>query len=168
MPLFVEELAHAFSGGSAVSSDTVPPTLTQLLQARLDSVGPSKLVAQVAATVGREFDISVLEEIMIELGDVRVVGADAASLGGHLDRLLDAQLVEPTEHEGLLRFRHMLVRDAAYQTQLMSDRKVRHLATAQVLAGAKAADPALKAFHFDHAGRPEEALVFYLQAIGPG
>ena len=165
VPLFVEELAHAFGGGSVVSSDPVPPTLTQLLQARLDSVGPSKLVAQVAATVGREFDISVLEEIMIELGGVRVVGADAVSLGGHLDRLLDAQLVEPTEHEGLLRFRHMLVRDAAYQTQLMSDRKVRHLATAQVLAGAKAADPVLKAFHFDHAGRPEEALVFYLQAI---
>ena len=86
------------------------------------------------------------------------------SVRDHLDRLLDAQLIEPTEHEGLLRFRHVLVRDAAYQAQLISDRKARHLATAQVLAEAKAADPALKAFHFDHAGRPEEALVFYLQA----
>jgi tetratricopeptide (TPR) repeat protein len=47
----------------------------------------------------------------------------------------------------------------------MNDRKARHLATARVLATAKAADPALKAFHFDHAGRPEEALVFYLQAM---
>jgi class 3 adenylate cyclase/tetratricopeptide (TPR) repeat protein len=165
VPLFVEELAHAFGDGSAVSSATVPQTLTQLLQARLDSVGSSKLVAQVAATIGREFDLSVLEEIMVMLGDARAAGADAASLGDHLDRLLDAQLIEPTEHEGLLRFRHMLVRDAAYQAQLMSDRKARHLATAQVLAAAKAADPALKAFHFDHAGRPEEALVFYLQAI---
>lgn len=165
VPLFVEELAHAFGGGSAVSDDTVPQTLTQLLQARLDSVGPSKLVAQVAATIGREFGLPVLEEIMVTLGDVRAVGVDAASLGGHLDRLLDAQLIEPTEHEGLLRFRHMLVRDAAYQAQLMNDRKARHLATARVLAAAKAADPALKAFHFDHAGRPEEALVFYLQAM---
>jgi len=165
VPLFVEELAYAFGGGSAVSGDTVPQTLTQLLQARLDSVGPSKLVAQVAATIGREFGLPVLEEIMVTLGDVRAAGTDAASLGGHLDRLLDAQLIEPTGHEGLLRFRHMLVRDAAYQAQLMNDRKARHLATARVLAAAKAADPALKAFHFDHAGRPEEALVFYLQAM---
>jgi class 3 adenylate cyclase/tetratricopeptide (TPR) repeat protein len=166
VPLFVEELAHAFDGNSAVSSDTVPPTLTQLLQARLDSVGDSKLVAQVAAIVGREFDQSMLEDVMGKLRDVRAAEAEVASVGDHLDRLLDAQLIEPTEHEGLLRFRHVLVRDAAYQTQLMSDRKARHLATAQVLAEAKAADPALKAFHFDHAGRPEEALVFYLQAIG--
>jgi class 3 adenylate cyclase len=165
VPLFVEELAHAFGGGSAASGDTVPRTLAQLLQARLDSVGPSKLVAQVAATIGREFDESVLEDIIGRLRDVRAAEAESASLGDHLDRLLDAQLIEPTDHEGLLRFRHMLVRDAAYQTQLMSDRKARHLATAQVLAAAKAADPALTAFHFDHAGRPEEALVFYLQAM---
>src|SRR5215813_10333278 len=158
VPLFVEELAHAFGGSSAVSSDTVPGTLTQLLQARLDAVGPSKLVAQVAATIGREFDLPVPEEIMVKLRDIRAVEAEVASLGYHLDRLLDAQLIEPTEHEGLLRFRHVLLRDAAYQTQLMSDRKVRHLATAQALAEANAADPALKAFHFDHAGRPEEAL----------
>jgi tetratricopeptide (TPR) repeat protein len=163
VPLFLEELAHAFGGGSAGFGETVPETLTQLLQARLDSVGPSKLVAQVAATIGREFGLPVLEEIMVMLGDVRA--ADAVSLGDHLDRLQAAQLIEPTEHEGLLRFRHMLVRDAAYQTQLTSDRKARHLATARVLAAAKAADPALKAFHFDHAGQPEEALVFYLQAV---
>jgi class 3 adenylate cyclase len=165
VPLFVEELAHAFGGGMAVSGEAVPQTLTQLLQARLDSVGPSKLVAQVAATIGREFGLPVLEEIMVTLGDVRAAGADGASRGDHLDRLLDAQLIEPTEQEGLLRFRHVLVRDAAYQAQLMSDRKARHLATARVLATAKAADPALKAFHFDHADQPAEALVFYLQAI---
>jgi len=166
VPLFVEELAHAFGGGdSAVSSDTVPPTLTELLQARLDSIGYSRLVAQVAATVGREFDQSVLEDVMGKLRDARAPQPEVASVRDHLDRLLDAQFIEPTEHEGLLRFRHVLVRDAAYQTQLMSDRKARHLATAQVLAEAKAADPALKAFHFDHAGRPEEALVCYLQAI---
>ena len=165
VPLFVEELAHAFGGGSAVPGDTVPQTLTQLLQARLDSVGPSKLVAQVAATIGRDFSRPVLEEIIVTLGGAGTAGADAASLGDHLDRLLDAQLIEPTEHEGLLRFRHMLVRDAAYQAQLMNDRAARHLATARVLAMAKAADPALKAFHFDHAGLPEEALVFYLQAM---
>jgi class 3 adenylate cyclase/tetratricopeptide (TPR) repeat protein/nucleoside-triphosphatase THEP1 len=165
VPLFVEELAHALGGGnSAVSGDTVPPTLTQLLQARLDSIGYSKLVAQVAATVGREFDQSVLEDVMGKLRDLRAAEAEMVSVGDHLDRLLDAQLIEPTGHEGLLRFRHVLVRDAAYQAQLMSDRKARHLATAQVLAEAKAADPALKAFHFDHAGRPEEALVYYLQA----
>ena len=95
--------------------------------------------------------ISVLEESWLNFGDVRAPGCGCSVAPRPPGPLLDAQLVEPTEHEGLLRFRHMLVRDAAYQTQLMSDRKVRHLATAQVLAGAKAADPVLKAFHFDHA-----------------
>jgi class 3 adenylate cyclase/tetratricopeptide (TPR) repeat protein len=170
VPLFVEQLAQAFGGdGDAAiprdGDDAVPRTLTQLLQARLEAAGPAKLVAQVAATIGREFDTALLGEMVDRLVAERGLDADAAALDRHLDRLLDAQLIEPMEHEGLLRFRHVLMRDAAYRSQLNDDRSSRHLAAAQVLAEARMADPALTAFHFDRAGQPLEALVQYLQAV---
>ena len=170
VPLFVEQLAQAVGGdGTAIprdGDDTVPRTLTQLLQARLEAAGSSKLVAQVAATIGREFDTALLGEMVSRLVVERELDADAAALDRHLDRLLDAQLIEPMEHEGLLRFRHVLLRDAAYRSQLNDDRGARHLAAAQVLAEARMADPALTAFHFDRAGHPVEALAQYLQAVG--
>jgi class 3 adenylate cyclase/tetratricopeptide (TPR) repeat protein len=170
VPLFVEQLAQAFGGdGDAAiphdGDDAVPRTLTQLLQARLEAAGPSMLVAQVAATIGREFDTALLGEVVSRLVAERELDADAEALDRHLDRLLDAQLIEPMEHEGLLRFRHVLMRDAAYRSQLNDDRSARHLAAAQVLAEARMADPALTAFHFDRGGRPLEALVQYLQAV---
>jgi class 3 adenylate cyclase/tetratricopeptide (TPR) repeat protein len=168
VPLFVEQLAHVFGSGNASAlregPDGVPRTLAQLLQARLDSVGPSKLVAQVAATIGREFDTSLLEEVMARLVADSALDSQAGSVEQHLDRLLDAQLMEPID-DGLLRFRHMLMRDAAYQSQLIGDRSARHGAVAKVLAEARVADPALTAFHFDRAGRPLDALMYYLQAV---
>ena len=172
VPLFVEQLAQTVGGNGdtavpAGGDDAVPRTLTQLLQARLEAAGPSKLVAQVAATIGREFDTALLGEMVGRLVAEHELDADAAAaLDRHLDRLLDAQLIEPMEHEGLLRFRHVLMRDAAYRSQLNDDRSARHLAAAQVLAEARMADPALTAFHFDRAGHAVEALAQYLQAVG--
>ena len=170
VPLFVEQLAQAVGGDGdraiqGDGDDTVPRTLTQLLQARLEAAGSSKLVAQIAATIGREFDTALLREMVSRLVDEHELDADAAALDRHLDRLLDAQLIEPMEHEGLLRFRHVLMRDAAYRSQLNDDRGARHLAAAQILAEARMADPALTAFHFDRAGHAVEAVAQYLQAV---
>ena len=53
------------------------------------------MLAQVALAQQSRSDSPQLEEIMVTLGDVRTAGADGASLGDHLDRLLDAQLIEP-------------------------------------------------------------------------
>jgi class 3 adenylate cyclase/tetratricopeptide (TPR) repeat protein len=171
VPLFVEQLAQAVGANGVATvavggDDDVPRTLTQLLQARLEAAGPAKLVAQVAATIGREFDTALLNEMVGRLVAEHELDADADALDQHLDRLLDAQLIEPMEHEGLLRFRHVLMRDAAYRSQLNDDRGARHLAAAQVLAEARMADPALTAFHFDRAGHAAEALAQYLQAVG--
>ena len=70
VPLFVEELTRAvlelnllcekdgryiFSG--PVRQLAIPPTLTDLLMARLDRMGPFRKVAQIGATIGREFFI---------------------------------------------------------------------------------------------------------------
>jgi class 3 adenylate cyclase len=168
VPLFVEQLAHTFDelGAPALvtDADAVPRTLIELLQARLDSVGPAKLVAQVAATIGRVFHTSVLEGVMATLANGGAPAAPDTQVEQHLKQLADAQLVEPMDH-GQLRFRHVLMRDAAYQSQLMRDRRARHGAVAALLAEANPADSALTAFHFDHADRPLDALVHYLQAV---
>jgi hypothetical protein len=169
VPLFVEQLAHAFGESESAlwreADETLPRTLAQLLQARLDAVGHSKLIAQVAATIGREFDTSFLEEVVARLVADGALDADLAAVEGHLSRLLDARLIEPMDHERLLRFRHVLMRDAAYRSQLTGDRSARHLVAARVLGDARAVDPALTAFHFDHAGQPLDALLHYLQAV---
>jgi class 3 adenylate cyclase/tetratricopeptide (TPR) repeat protein len=163
VPLFVEQLAHAFGEIDVVagSAKSVPQTLMQLLQARLDTVGPAtKLIAQVAATLGREFQVPVLEAVVAGLGDA---GKPDGSLERHLKELTKADLVEPMARDGLLRFRHVLIRDAAYRSQLIRDRKIRHGAVAETLA--KTGEAALTAFHFEQAERPLDALAHYLHAV---
>jgi tetratricopeptide (TPR) repeat protein len=169
VPLFVEQLAHAFGAreraGQGDGGEPVPGTLAELLQARLDAVGRAKLVAQVAATIGREFDMSLLEEVMTRLAGEGVLDATTGTVEHDLDQLIDARLVEPLEGEGLLRFRHGLVRDSAYQSQLIGDRGTRHRIIAQTLAETRPGDHALTAFHFDRAGLPLEAVTHYLAAV---
>jgi predicted ATPase len=84
----------------------VPATLHASLMARLDRLGPAKEVAQIGATVGREFSRALLSA---------VVRKREADLGSALDRLVRAGLlfrqgVQP--HETYL-FKHALVQDTA-------------------------------------------------------
>jgi class 3 adenylate cyclase/tetratricopeptide (TPR) repeat protein len=163
VPLFVEQLAHAFGEIDVVAGSTksVPQTLMQLLQARLDTVGPAaKLVAQIAATLGREFHVPVLEAVLAGLGDA---GQPDGSVERHLKELTKADLVEPMARDDLLRFRHVLIRDAAYRSQLIRDRRIRHGVVAETLA--KTGEAALTAFHFEQAERPLDALAHYLRAV---
>jgi predicted ATPase len=67
VPLFVEEMTKAVldyqrSSEAQLLSDfrsriTVPDTLHESLMARLDQVAPMKVVAQIAAVIGREFSL---------------------------------------------------------------------------------------------------------------
>ncbi len=62
VPLYVEQLADSTTrtAAPAVAGDQHHPAPThQLLQARLDSTGASKRVAQLAATIGREFEPAI-------------------------------------------------------------------------------------------------------------
>ena len=70
VPLFVEELTKALLDSDVVGKGTstytaalelaIPATLQDSLTARLDGLSPAKEVAQLAATVGREFRYEVL------------------------------------------------------------------------------------------------------------
>jgi class 3 adenylate cyclase/tetratricopeptide (TPR) repeat protein len=105
-PLFVEQLlAMVAEGGEA---DRVPSTIHALLAARLDALPEDERdVLERASVVGLEFEWEALGE----LADGRRRPA-----GGQLAALVRKELIRPHEViEDTFRFRHILIRDAAYQ-----------------------------------------------------
>jgi hypothetical protein len=105
-PLFVEQLlAMLVEGGDP---DHVPPTIQALLAARLDSLpAEEREVIERASVVGLEFEWEALGEL----------AADRLRPGGpQLSALVRKDLIGPHEAiEDTFRFRHMLIRDAAYE-----------------------------------------------------
>ena len=175
IPLFVEEMTKAVleaeSEGegegrrtvAAVPSSalTVPASLHASLMARLDRLGPAKEVAQVGATIGREFSHALLAAVVRQPG---------AELGSALDRLIEAGLlfrqgVPP--HASYL-FKHALVQDAAYGTLLREPRRALHACIAESLESQFAQisenQPELLAHHWTEAGSIEKAASFWSTA----
>jgi len=112
-PLFVEEMlamVREFGGDGEI---VVPPTIHALLQARLDTLGSDeRIVIERGAVEGEVFHRGSVAELAPEL--VR------PELGSHLSTLVRKELIRsvaPTfpEDEGF-RFRHLLIRDAAYES----------------------------------------------------
>ena len=176
IPLFVEQLADSLAtSASGVLSrrGAIPASLAELLQARLDAAGPSKPIAQIASVIGREFEPDIVDAVAGRLqGEARLTPLDR-SVRAHLDRLVESRLVEPSpQGTGRLRFRHALVAQAAYESQLLEERPERHEAVAWSMLESertgRPADHAVIAQHFDEAGRPFEAVGQYLDAARRG
>ncbi len=169
VPLFAEKLAHTLSAddsGEVDHQSEIPHTLQDLLQAQLDASGPAKTFAQIAATVGRDFDVDLLAEVTRRLGEGgQLPGVTSDDMDRALLRLGRASLIEPTGADGRrLRFHHALVRDAAYESQLLDERSSRHNATARALVERGTDESALIAVHFDLAGHHDEAAAAYIDA----
>ena len=119
-PLFAEQLAALAADGGAAS---LPPTIEALLAARLDRLEPDeRTVIEHAAIVGREFTRADVAEIL-------PAGLQAEA-GAHLLALTRKDLLRPDEGAGLrddaFRFRHILIRDAAYDAMPKSLRASLH------------------------------------------
>jgi class 3 adenylate cyclase/tetratricopeptide (TPR) repeat protein len=110
-PLFVEQMvAMLAENGRRDDGDlAVPPTIQALLAARLDQLAPDeRAVVEPAAVVGKEFWRSAVVELAP--ADVQVSAS--------LQRLVRKEFVRPDRSrlagEDGFRFRHVLIRDAAY------------------------------------------------------
>ena len=104
-PLFVEQLlAMLIEGGDP---GHVPPTIQALLAARLDSLpGEEREVIERASIIGLEFEWEALGELA---SDQRRPG------GPQLAALVRKDLIRPHDAiEDTFTFRHLLIRDAAY------------------------------------------------------
>jgi predicted ATPase/class 3 adenylate cyclase len=165
-PLFVEEmLAMLIDDGALreeggrwraagdISAITIPPTIQALLAARLDRLPSDELaVIERAAVAGKVFS----------RGAVRALHDDQ---DGHLDERLDAlvrkQLIRPHRAvfagEDTFRFRHILIRDAAYQgmpKDLRADLHERFVAWLRRAGGKSAAEyEEILGYHLEQAHR---------------
>jgi class 3 adenylate cyclase len=153
VPLFLEELmrsAHDDSRRGRRTTQVVPPTLADLVNSRLDRLGGAKAVAQIASVIGTEFDVDTLE----------AVGTDDQLKDGTLALLVSNGIVQPLGEPGAFRFRHALLRDAAYESLLKKERRRIHGAVADTLLGSSdaGARPEVVAAHLSRAERPGEAV----------
>jgi TOMM system kinase/cyclase fusion protein len=174
VPLFVEELTKtvlesgvvreregAYELAGPLPPLAIPTTLQDSLMARLDRLAPIKAVAQLGATIGRQFGYELL----------RVVSPlDDAALQQGLRQLVEAELVyqRGIPPQATYLFKHALVRDAAYQSLLKSTRQQYHQRIAQVLAEqfseTAETQPELLAHHYTEAGLNAQAIDYWQQA----
>ena len=139
----------------------IPTTLQDALMARLDRLGTAKELAQLGATLGREFSYDLLHAVS------RV--ADSALQHG-LRQLVDAELLyqRGLPPQATYLFKHTLVQDTAYQSLLKSRRQQLHQQVAYVLAERFSQtveiQPELVAHHYTEAGLIEQAIPYWQQA----
>lgn len=150
-PLFIEELTRTCLAGS--TTEPIPLRLQELFTWRLKRPGVDLRLVQVAATVGPVFQASTV---------AAVLGAQAG-VEDQIRLLREEGVIEPTPRDGTYRFRHALMRDAAYETQVLDVRQQTHAAVADVMTAA-GAEPALVATHLDLAGLDVQAAALYVGA----
>jgi class 3 adenylate cyclase/tetratricopeptide (TPR) repeat protein len=104
-PLFVEQLLAVVAEGGGL--ERIPPTVDALLAARLDALPEAERdVLERASVIGLEFEWEALAEL--DRDRRRPAGTQLAAL-------VRKELVRPHEAiADMFRFRHILVRDAAY------------------------------------------------------
>ena len=131
-PLFVEEMvamvAELQDGDGELAEITVPPTIQALLAARLDQLDPhERVVLERGAVEGNVFHRGVVEALAPEEREV----------ARRLMSLVRKELVRPdrTQHAGddAFRFRHLLIRDAAYDALPKAERADLHQSFAEWL-----------------------------------
>ncbi len=174
VPLFVEELTKAvvesgiltdtgdrYTAAGTVTPLAIPATLHASLLARLDRLAPVREVAQIGATLGRQFSHELI---------AAVAPMPPAQLDEALAQLVGAELIyrRGTPPLSTYIFKHALVQDAAYGTLLRSRRQQLHARIAATLENRfpeiALAQPALLARHCTEAGLGEKAIGYCLKA----
>ena len=163
VPLFVEELTRAVleSGSARLAERDIPVTLHDSLTARLDRLGPAKEIIQIGSVLGTEFSYELLQA-------VHPIAEQA--LQNALRRATEAELVyaRGIAPDATYRFKHSLIRDAAYEALLKSRRKElhRHIARAmdEKFLALKEAHPEVLARHWTEAGETEAAIAEWERA----
>ncbi len=150
----------------AVTSLTLPDSLQSLLLASIDRLTPEEQhVLQIASVIGTVFWSTLLEELV----------GNPAQVKAHLTALQRAQLIRErgrTQELGIeYVFKSSLIRDAAYERLLSSQRAAYHLRIAEFLEDHCCASLihmasqfyGTLAYHYQRAGKPEKELEYVLE-----
>jgi class 3 adenylate cyclase/predicted ATPase len=174
VPLFVEELTKMVLESGLLQEReeryeltgplpplAIPATLHDSLMARLDRLATVKGLAQLGATLGREFSYALLQAVS---------PWDEDTLQRGLHQLVEAEFLyqQGLPPQATYVFKHALIQDAAYQSVLRSTRQQHHQRIAQVLAErlpeTAETQPELVAHHYTEAGLREQAMPYWQHA----
>ena len=174
VPLFVEEITKSViesvgGQGSGVRGRDgksgavlgIPATLQEALLARLDRLSSARPIAQLGATLGREFAYELL---------AAVAPVSEPDLQAALTKLVEAEILYQRGIGEQVRyfFKHALIQDTAYQSLLKSTRQQYHQQIAQMLEErfpqTKETHPELLAHHYTEAGLVEQAISYWQRA----
>lgn len=156
VPLFLEEFAWQGHDGHQMD---VPLTVADLLRARMERLGPELELARACSVFGRDIDV-----------DVAAVALDIPvdELRNRLFGLVAASVLRERSRGRTFSFQHVLLRDAAYDTLLRSQKVKLHRAAAVAIdsigASAGAASAEQLARHWSLAGEHERAFDSWMAA----
>jgi class 3 adenylate cyclase/tetratricopeptide (TPR) repeat protein len=174
-PFFAEELIRSlvehvvlvgdqgdYRRGIISSADVLPPTVQAVIGARIDRLAqPERDLLQTAAIIGKEFQLAVLQSV----ADSRPAEVEAS-----LVRLCSAGLLQPRngpDGRGYS-FRHPLIQEVAYSTQLRARRGVLHSAVGRAIERFYPERvnefAALLSYHFEEAGEIDAAAEYAARA----
>ena len=120
-PFFLGELVRAMADGDVELSGDV----YDVLSARVDQLdAENKANLRMAAVIGREFSLDLLEEVAATRSDKRL----------HLEKMVSLGFVEPTTVPRRFQFVHALTQEVVYKTILGDERRHLHAAVAVVLS----------------------------------
>ena len=166
VPLFIEELTSStlstplrtrgnFEHTTQPALLRVPETLSDALMERLDRVAPSRKLAQIAAVIGREFSHDLLSAAS---------QIDEDDMQSALSLLEQADIIYRVGVSPFVRFafKHVLLRDAIYNSLLRSKKQQIHADIAGILERdfpeLAENQPEVLAFHYQEAGNHQQAI----------
>jgi class 3 adenylate cyclase/tetratricopeptide (TPR) repeat protein len=164
IPFFLEELLRSsgMARGDGVERATrhIPAGLRDLLLARFAAPGVDLRLAQLLSAIGDESSAPVVAAI---------AGCPLAELDDLLAPMVAAGILVREEGEPVMfRFRHHLLAELAYDTQLRESRERAHSTIADALRSEAsvgvASAPAVVARHLEQAQRIDEAIEALLEA----
>ncbi|MBR0989759.1 AAA family ATPase [Bradyrhizobium japonicum] len=174
-PFFAEELIRSlvehlvivgeqgsYRRGLAGAADVLPPTVQAVIGARIDRLAPGdRDLLHTAAIIGKEFQLAVLQS---------VASLPAGELEAALVRLCSGEMLQARGgKDGQdYSFRHPLIQEIAYSTQLRARRSLLHARVARAIVQyfPERLDEfaALLSHHFEQAGELDAAAEFAARA----
>ena len=170
VPLFIEELTSSTLSAplretlghtEQPASLRVPETLSDALMERLDRAAPSRRVAQIAAVIGREFSDDLLSA---------AARIDEEDMQSALSLLEKADIIYRVGISPFVRFafKHVLLRDAIYNSLLKSKRQQIHADIAAILVHdfPKLVEnqPEVLALHYQEASNHQMAIRYWFES----
>jgi TOMM system kinase/cyclase fusion protein len=174
VPLFVEELTKMVLESGLLQERqecyvltgplpplAIPTTLHDSLMARLDRLAMVKGLAQLGATLGREFSYELLQAVS---------PWDEGTLRQGLQQLVAAEFLyqRGVPPQATYVFKHAMIQEAAYQSLLKSTRQQYHQRIAQVMEARFPAScetqPELLAHHYTESNLIAQAIGYWQRA----